>query len=74
MQVVAEIGVEVIMDTISQPMPGSNPESEPGQMWLEAVVAKVQQHISLAGSGERGAKLFPRLHFSRTACLNQEIP
>lgn len=46
MAVIKAIGCQAIIDTITQPMPGSDPESELGQMWLQSVGEKVKATTS----------------------------
>ena len=45
MNVVRDLGVEAIVDTIQNPMPGSNPETELATMWLAAVVEEVKKNL-----------------------------
>lgn len=35
-QVLADMGVEAVVETLQAPMPGSNPRSELGDLWLSA--------------------------------------
>jgi len=42
MSTVEEIGTENIVNSINQPMAGSNPESELGNMWVNAVATAVR--------------------------------
>ncbi|MDK2408589.1 hypothetical protein QHH11_09935 [Aphanizomenon sp. PH219] len=42
MGLIDEIGCQEIIDTITRPMPGSDPKSELGQMWLQAILDQVQ--------------------------------
>lgn len=63
--VVEELGVENIVGTIEEPMPGSNPESELGHMWVTAVAAAIREEAAQDGSKkivivlERLAALYP---------------
>ena len=45
MKVVTELGVENIVETIVNPMPGSDPESELATMWLSAIVDEIKTNI-----------------------------
>jgi hypothetical protein len=62
---IAEIGAENIVASMADPMPGSDPQSELGRMWIEAIAASVERQLSCAGKGkpvvslERLAALFP---------------
>lgn len=64
-QVLAEIGVAAIVDALAQPMPGSVPESELGQLWITAIAAAIQATAAPPGSGkpvvslERLAAVYP---------------
>lgn len=50
MNVVNEIGLETIVDTISDHMPGSNPENDLADAWVSAVVKTVHDNISKKSS------------------------
>lgn len=41
MSVLDDLGSVTILDSIQNPMPGSNPESELGQMWINSIKNKV---------------------------------
>lgn len=41
-RVLAEIGAQNIVDALSNPMPGSNPEAELGRLWTDAVAQEVK--------------------------------
>ena len=62
---VAEIGAENIVASMTDPMPGSVPQAELGELWVQTVAAAVQRRLSQAGRGkavvslERLAALFP---------------
>jgi hypothetical protein len=45
MKVVQDLGVENIVETIQNPMPGSNPETELATMWLTAIVEEVKSNL-----------------------------
>jgi len=45
MKVLQELGVENIVETIQNPMPGSNPETELATMWLTAIVDEVKNNL-----------------------------
>ena len=63
--VLAEIGAENVVDSIQDPMPGSDPKSELGHLWVKAVAETVERELSLSGSRKpvaslhRFAALFP---------------
>lgn len=62
---IAEFGAENVVSSMANPMPGSDPEAELGQLWVKAVAAAVQARLAEAGPGkpavslERLAALFP---------------
>lgn len=64
-QVVRQFGAEVLVGGMSDPMPGSDPTSELGEMWTKAVAARVREEAARQGSGrpvvvlERLAALYP---------------
>ena len=63
--VVAEIGTSNIVNSFAEPMPGSNPETELGQMWITAVAEAVTNRMAERSAGkpavslQRLAGLFP---------------
>jgi len=65
MSVLDELGCENVVDSIARPMPGSNPESELGQMWVSAIVSRVRDDASRHAEGrivialEHMAALYP---------------
>jgi len=65
MRVLQELGVENIVETLANPMPGSNPETELATMWLTAIVDEVKNNLPSLGSKktvivlERLAALYP---------------
>lgn len=63
-QVVRQLGVEAIVDTMDSPMPGSNPTVELGEMWTKAVATRVREDAGKGGHSpvvvlERLAALYP---------------
>ena len=65
MAVLDEFGGENIVQAIAQPMPGSNPESDLGNMWINAVATAVRERSAKEGVKrpivvlERTGALFP---------------
>lgn len=63
--VIAEFGAENVIGSMANPMPGSDPESELGQLWVKALAEAVQNCLAAPGPGkpavslERMAALFP---------------
>jgi hypothetical protein len=63
--VVRQFGVDSIVDSMKDPMPGSDPTTELGSMWTDAVAAAVLEVTNKSGSGrpvvvlERLAALYP---------------
>jgi hypothetical protein len=63
--VVDQFGARALVDSISDPMPGSDPTSELGAMWINAVVTAVRHAIAMKAPGrpvvvlERLAALYP---------------
>ena len=64
-RVVRELGVESIVNSMKNPMPGSDPTSELGSMWTTSVAASVREAAGKSGPGrpivvlERLAALYP---------------
>jgi hypothetical protein len=64
-RVVRQFGADALVDSMSDPMPGSDPTSELGTMWTRAVVASVREAVARPGTGrsvvvlERLAALYP---------------
>ena len=50
MKVVQQLGVENIVETLENPMPGSNPETELASMWLSEIVNEVKNNLSVPSS------------------------
>ena len=50
MKVVHQLGVENIVETLENPMPGSNPETELASMWLSEIVNEVKNNLSVPTS------------------------
>lgn len=46
MSIIKEIQIENILSSIKDPMPGSNPESELGHMWVTAITNAVRENAS----------------------------
>lgn len=63
--VITEIGAENIVGSMADPMPGSDPQSELGGLWITAVSNAVEKRLSDGGPGkpvvslERLAALYP---------------
>lgn len=63
--VVDQFGAPALVDSMSDPMPGSDPTSELGSMWTSAVAAAVREATAKSGPGrpvvsvERLAALYP---------------
>jgi len=49
MSVVSELGSENIVAAIEEPMPGSNPETDLAQMWLDLLKEKVRDSLAYTG-------------------------
>lgn len=64
-RVVRQFGAESLVELMKAPMPGSDPTSELGSMWTNAVTASVREAVERPGSGrpvvvlERLAALYP---------------
>ncbi len=64
-RVVQKFGVEALVDSLKEPMPGSDPTSELGAMWTSEVVGSVHEAARKPGPGrpvvsiERLAALYP---------------
>jgi hypothetical protein len=64
-RVVRQFGAESLVDSMKDPMPGSDPTSELGSMWTNAVATRVREAADKSGAGrpvvvlERLAALFP---------------
>jgi hypothetical protein len=64
-KVIRDFGVEAIVDSMKDPMPGSDPTSELGTMWTAAVATSAREAAGRPGSGrpvvvlERLAALYP---------------
>ena len=65
MATVSDLGADNIVNSMNDPMPGSNPEAELGHLWSAAVVARVREETSKPVRGklvivlERLAALYP---------------
>lgn len=64
-RIVAEFGVENLVDAIRSPMPGSDPQTELAELWIKAVCEEVKKrlteddHERPVASLERLAALYP---------------
>jgi hypothetical protein len=64
-RIVDQFGAPALVDSMSDPMPGSDPASELGSMWTHAVAAAVREAVARPGGGrpvvvlERLAALYP---------------
>jgi hypothetical protein len=64
-RVVRQFGAETLVDSMKDPMPGSDPTSELGSMWTNAVATSVREAAGKSGPGrpvvvlERLAALYP---------------
>lgn len=64
-RVVDEIGVDNVVSSLMDPMPGSEPESELGGLWMTAVADEVRKALESPSNGkpfvslERTAALYP---------------
>jgi len=64
-QVLADIGAENVVVAMKNPMPGSDPESDLGNMWISAVADTIRSRLAEPGTGkpvvslERLAALYP---------------
>lgn len=64
-KLIKDIGAENIVASMVDPMPGSDPQSELGELWITAIAEAVQRRMSDSGLGkpvvslERLAALYP---------------
>lgn len=64
-RIVAEIGATNIVNSMDDPMPGSDPQAELGGLWISTIAEVVQARLSDPGKGkpvaslERLAALYP---------------
>lgn len=62
-RVVRQFGAESLVDSMKDPMPGSDPTSELGSMWTNAVATSVREAVGKSGRPvvvlERLAALYP---------------
>jgi len=64
-RIVDRFGARALVDSMSEPMPGSDPTCELGSMWTNAVAAAVREAVARSGAGrpvvvlERLAALYP---------------
>lgn len=63
--ILADIGVDTIVDAMNDPMPGSDPQSELGQLWITAIGEVIRTAAAQPGTGkpvvslERLAAVYP---------------
>ena len=63
--VMADLGAEKIVGSLADPMPGSDPQADLGQLWINAVADAVKTRLAEPGQGkpvasmERLAALYP---------------
>ena len=63
--VMADLGAENIVGSLADPMPGSDPQADLGQLWINAVADAVKTRLAEPGQGkpvasmERLAALYP---------------
>jgi hypothetical protein len=53
MSVLEELGSELVIDSIQNPMPGAKPESELGGLWIDAIKKRVMAELSCACDAKR---------------------
>jgi hypothetical protein len=64
-RVIDQFGARTLVESMSEPMPGSDPTSELGSMWTNAVASAVREAVAQKGAGrpvvvlERLAALYP---------------
>jgi hypothetical protein len=51
-EITTGIGVENIVSSLTDPMPGSNPQTELGQLWVTAVAEAIQARLAEDGTGK----------------------
>jgi hypothetical protein len=56
-EVMLDIGVENIVSSLADPMPGSDPQAELGQLWITAAAEVVQASLTEPGTGSRWSAL-----------------
>ncbi|MBN1937022.1 MAG: hypothetical protein JW934_20355 [Anaerolineae bacterium] len=63
--VLADLGAEAVVDALRDPMPGADPQSELGQLWVDAAAAALRNAAQRSYTGkpvfclERLAALYP---------------
>lgn len=50
--IISDIGSQNIVDSFLDPMPGSNPERELGDIWIKSIAEKIHNTLSEASSGK----------------------
>lgn len=63
-QVIAEIGADNIVGSMADPMPGADPQSELGGLWINAIAEVVEKRLAENGLGK------PVVSLERTAALH----
>lgn len=64
-RVLADIGAENVVSSLKDPMPGSDPEAELGNMWISTVADTIRDRLAEPGTGkpvvslERLAAFYP---------------
>jgi len=64
-KLISDIGAENIVASMADPMPGSDPQSELGELWITSIADAVQRRMSDSGKGkpvvslERLAAMYP---------------
>ena len=53
MSVLEDLGSELVIDSIQNPMPGAKPESELGCLWIDAIKKRVMAELSCACDAKR---------------------
>lgn len=61
MSQVDSIGIDSIINILKEPMPGSNPENELGQMWVSAIVDSIRAKYESADKSRRTVIFLTRL-------------
>ena len=55
-KVLSDIGAENVVASLDDPMPGSDPQSELGQLWVKAVAEAVQATLSKSRRRQTGGQ------------------
>ena len=51
-EILSEIGVEAIVGALADPMPGSNPQSELGRLWVNGIVDAIRASLTEPAIGK----------------------